>query len=228
MLKYNGLRRRPTYDELIYYLQYKQETIRYPNRVRFKPYALLEDMYDDARKQLRIEHQYFKSMFDKSMQTDPYMHDKSFQIDDGIDYDQFFSGKYKILDETVESYVIRQKKTQTKRFEPIIKQLQTELEQPYADTDDDFSFFGYPSLLHLLFGPNIDTGDQQDIEHETSHPTPEHTSPSSHQSTPLSQSSYSARDPTASSSCGRFAVPSIDPEVLNSLKSSLSPFYGFF
>ncbi len=48
MLKYNGLRKRPTYDELTDYLHNRQETIRYPRRHRFSPYALLEDTDHDA------------------------------------------------------------------------------------------------------------------------------------------------------------------------------------
>ena len=57
MLKYNGLRKRPTYEELIDYLHNRQETIRYPHRIRFSPYALLEDMDRDAirrRKNMNI------------------------------------------------------------------------------------------------------------------------------------------------------------------------------
>ena len=47
MLKYNGLRKRPTYEELIDYLHNRQETIIYPHRIRFSPYPLLEDMDRD-------------------------------------------------------------------------------------------------------------------------------------------------------------------------------------
>ena len=66
MLKYNGLRRRPTYDELIEYLHNGQETIRYPHRIRFSPYALLEDMDRDAIRRMKHEHLNNTELFDKA------------------------------------------------------------------------------------------------------------------------------------------------------------------
>ena len=161
MLKYNGLRRRPTYDELIDYLHNRQETIIYPHRIRFRPYALLEDMDRDAIRRMEYEHLNNKELLDKatqtdlqrkhkSIQTDPYMFDKSFQIDDGVDYDQYFNGNFKILPETVESYAKRQKKTQTKRFEPMIKQLQSRINQPY-NFDNDPPLPERQSLWNIWF-----------------------------------------------------------------------------
>ena len=105
MLKYNGLRKRPTYEELIDYLHNRQETIRYPHRIRFSPYALLEDMDRDAIRRMEYEHLNNKELLDKatqtdlqrkhkSIQTDPYMFDKSFQKDDGVDYDQYLNGNF--------------------------------------------------------------------------------------------------------------------------------------
>ena len=122
MLKYNGLRRRPTYDELIDYLHNRQETIRYPHRIRFSPYALLEDMDRDAIRRMKYEHLNNKELFDKATQTDPqikhksiqpdpYMSDKGFQIDDGVDYDQYLNGNVKILPETADSSKTSEKDT---------------------------------------------------------------------------------------------------------------------
>ena len=189
MLKYNGLRRRPTYDELIDYLHNRQETIRYPHRTKFNPDTILEDMGHDAI--IRMNYDRFnKTLFDKatqtdpnimhkSIQTDPYMFDKSFQIDDDIDYDKYLDGNYKILLETVESYSKRQKKTQTKRFEPIIKQLQSRLNQSY-DFDHDPPLPEQPSLWNILF--NWGEIPQDDAEEEPDHVS---ISTSSKQSTPI-------------------------------------------
>ena len=160
MIKYNGLRRRPTYDELIDYLHNRQETIIYPRRIRFSPYALLEDMDHDAIRRMKYEHLNNKELLDKatqtdlqrkhkSIQTDPYMFDKSFQIDDGVDYDQYLNGNFNILPETADSYPKRQKKTQTKRFEPMIKQLQSRINQPY-NFDNDHPLPEQPSLWNIF------------------------------------------------------------------------------
>lgn len=172
MQKYNGLRRRPTYDELIDYLHNRQETIRYPRRVKVNPYALLDDMTSEAVKRLIAERNVLQTkfdkmtqtdpntfdkaiqtdpyMFDKSIQTDPYMFDKSTQKDDDFDYDKYFSGEYLTLSETVESYARRHKKTQTKRFERIIEQVSDELYQ-IEEPDNYPVSFGRRSLWETLF-----------------------------------------------------------------------------
>ena len=235
MLKYNGLRRRPTYEELIDYLHNRQETIRYPRRIRFSPYALLEDMDRDAIRRMEYEHLNNKELLDKatqtdlqrkhkSIQTDPYMFDKSFQIDDGVDYDQYFNGNFKILPETVESYAKRQKKTQTKRFEPIIKQLQSRISRgPYFAYNPTLP--EQPSLWNTLF--NWGEIPQDDAEEE-----PDHVSipASSKQSTPIQLPPTPPSpdyDPTASSSREK-PKPLFDPELIANLQSKIIPYFDLF
>ena len=46
MLKYNGLRKRQTYDELVDYLLNKQDIIKYPSRIKLYPRSILDDLYD--------------------------------------------------------------------------------------------------------------------------------------------------------------------------------------
>jgi len=73
MLKYNGLRKRQTYDELIDYLLNKQETIKYPSRIKLHPRGILDDLYDiKASKILHKEDetQTELRMSDKAIQTD--------------------------------------------------------------------------------------------------------------------------------------------------------------
>ena len=72
MLKYNGLRKRPTYEELIDYLHNGQETIIYPRRIRLSPYVLLEDIDRDAIRRMKYEHLNNKELFDKATQRPPY------------------------------------------------------------------------------------------------------------------------------------------------------------
>ena len=71
MLNYTGLRKRPTFDNLIDYLEHHQEIIKYPNRISTKimnnnsfneEYEQLKDIKDDAIDKL------LKS--DKTTQTD--------------------------------------------------------------------------------------------------------------------------------------------------------------
>ena len=74
MLKYNGLRKRQTYDELIDYLLNKQETIKYPSRIKLYPRSVLDDLCDTkAFKILRKE--------DTETQTELIMSDKATQTD---------------------------------------------------------------------------------------------------------------------------------------------------
>jgi hypothetical protein len=74
MLKYNGLRKRQTYDELIDYLLNKQETIKYPSRIKLYPRSILDDLYDiKASKILHKEN--------KETQTEVLMSDKAIQTD---------------------------------------------------------------------------------------------------------------------------------------------------
>ena len=161
MHKYNGLRRRSTYDELIDYLHNRQEIIRYPRRVKVNPYALLDDMSSEAVKRLIAERNVLQTKFDKmtqtdpqtfdkAIQTDPYMFDKNTQKDDDVDYDKYFSGEFLILPETVESYARRHKKTQTKRFEKIVEQVSDELYQ-IEDPEIYPMSFGRRSLWETLF-----------------------------------------------------------------------------
>jgi hypothetical protein len=233
MLKYNGLRRRPTYDELIDYLHNRQETIRYPHRTKFNPDTILEDMGHDAI--IRMNYDRFnKALFDKatqtdptimhkSIQTDPYMFDKSFQIDDDIDYDKYLDGNYKILPETVESYSKRQKKTQTKRFEPIIKQLQSRLNQTF---DHEHELPAQPSLWNMLFNWGEIQQDNYDEE-------PDHVSipASSKQSSPVqllpTPQSSPEHDPTASSSRQK-PQPWLNRELVANVQHKLLPYFDMF
>lgn len=236
MLKYNGLRKRPTYDELIDYLHNRQETIIYPRRIRFSPYALLEDMDHDAIRRMKYEHLNNKELFDKAtqtdpqikhkaIQTDPYMFDKSFQIDDGVDYDQYLNGNFKILPETVDSYPKRQKKTQTKRYEPMIKQLQSRINQPY-NFDNDPLLLEPPSSWNTLFNwGEIPQDDAAEIPEHVSIPA------SSKKSSPVqfppSPPSPPDRDPLASSSREK-PKPWLNPELVANVKDKLLPYFDLF
>ncbi len=83
MFKYNGLRKRQTYDELIDYLIYKQETIKYPQRIKLYPRGILDDLDDvKAFQSLRKEDKETQTELRKSYkatQTD-FLH-KAIQVD---------------------------------------------------------------------------------------------------------------------------------------------------
>ena len=76
MLNYNGLRKRPTYDGLVDYLEHHQDIIKYPNRTATK--IMNDYIFDDfpedyqQRKSMR-----FMIPNDKSTQAD-------FPIDQGV------------------------------------------------------------------------------------------------------------------------------------------------
>ena len=82
MLKYNGLRQKRTYDELIDYLLNKQETIKYPSRIKLYPRSILDALYDiKASKKLHKENKETQTeviMSDKAMQT--YLSHKRVQV----------------------------------------------------------------------------------------------------------------------------------------------------
>lgn len=255
MFKYNGLRRRPTYNELIDYLHNRQETIKYPKRIKFNPHAMLEDIHNDYISNMNIDRKRLTSLIDrytqtdpimlnKPIQTDPYMFDKEVQVDDGENYDRFFNDQYRIIPETVENYSHHQKKTQTKRFEFILRQLQRELQESSLDDEVDYSYFGYPSLLHLLFGSSTDNENISE-DHNSQYHDNSSSASSSHAAQPSSHNSIPPltpptpplpppppppwnRYPIAGSSRQRADEPFIDSETLEKLKSSLYPYYGFF
>ena len=96
MLNYNGLRKRPTYDGLVDYLEHHQEIIKYPNRKATK--IMNANIFDDfpedyqQRKSMRfIIHNH------KSTQVD-------FPIDQGVNVN---------IDRTREEYIA---KLATKRW----------------------------------------------------------------------------------------------------------------
>ena len=76
MLNYNGLRKRPTYDGLVDYLEHNQEIIKYPNRTATK--IMIDNIFDDFPE----DYQQRKTMIliipnDKETQVD-------FPIDQGV------------------------------------------------------------------------------------------------------------------------------------------------
>ena len=88
MLNYNGLRKRPTYDGLVDYLEHHQEIIKYPNRKATK--IMNANLFDDFPE----DYQQRKSMRfiipnHKSTQVD-------FPIDQGVNVN---------IDRTREEYI---------------------------------------------------------------------------------------------------------------------------
>ena len=219
MINFYGLRRRQTYDEVIDYLHNRQDTLRFPKRIRFKTDRLLYDLaseslnrLDQERKQITKEDKGTQTepltvdrgmqtepyTTDRGMQTDPYMFDKSTQQDDGVNYDQYYDGSYIIIPETAERFNTLTIKTQTRRFRKVIKQVRQELrelqqiEYPEAEAEE-------LSLWNALFGWSPTQNNYEDDDPEpvpatpTPPPTPElilHYSPPSPELAPLPPPSY--------------------------------------
>jgi len=124
MFKYNGLRKRQTYDELIDYLIYKQETIKYPQRIKLYPRGILDDLDDvKAFKTLRKEDKETQTELrksDKATQTD-ILH-KAVQVDVEINPNEYHKRLRPYDGEEVINYrywfnwYIKDKATQTSKF----------------------------------------------------------------------------------------------------------------
>ena len=73
MLNYNGLRKRPTYDSLVDYLEHHQEIITYPNRKA--THIMNDNIFDDFTEEYDKQKQIGSMVItktDKSTQTDLY------------------------------------------------------------------------------------------------------------------------------------------------------------
>ena len=73
MLNYNGLRKRPTYDSLVDYLEHHQEIITYPNRnaTHIMNDNIFDDFTEEYDKQKKMRSMVINKT-DKSTQTDLY------------------------------------------------------------------------------------------------------------------------------------------------------------
>ena len=78
MFKYNGLRRRQTYDEIVDYLQHRQETIKYPQRIKLYPRGILDDLGDGS---MMIKTSRKPDEEDKETQTELRKSNKATQTD---------------------------------------------------------------------------------------------------------------------------------------------------
>ena len=76
MLNYNGLRKRPTYDGLVDYLEHHQEIITYPNRnaTHIMNDNIFDDFTEEYNKQKKMRSMVIINIIkaDKSTQTDLY------------------------------------------------------------------------------------------------------------------------------------------------------------
>ena len=124
MFKYNGLRRRQTYDEIINYLQHRQETIKYPQRIKLYPRSILDDLGDvKAFKTLHKEDKETQTelkMSDKATQTD--ISHKTVQVDIEVNPNEYHKRLRPYDGEEVINYrywfnwCIKDKATQTSKF----------------------------------------------------------------------------------------------------------------
>ncbi len=124
MFKYNGLRRRQTYDEIIDYLQHRRETIKYPQRIKLYPRGILDDLGDvKAFKTLHKEDKETQTelkMSDKATQTD--LSHKAVQVDVGVNPNEYHKRLRPYDGEEVINYrywfnwYIKDKATQTSKF----------------------------------------------------------------------------------------------------------------
>ena len=73
MLNYKGLRKRPSYDGIVDYLEHHQEIIKYPNRIATKIASdnLFNDEYDQLKQMRRLRLMNMHNA-DQSTQTDLY------------------------------------------------------------------------------------------------------------------------------------------------------------
>ena len=70
---FQGLRKRNNYDNIIHYLQYDQETIRYPDRTATNRLSELQDNFNDfynTEKDMKNQKFIKMLMLDKNTQTD--------------------------------------------------------------------------------------------------------------------------------------------------------------
>ncbi len=79
MYKYNGLRRRQSYDELVDYLLNRQETIKYPKRTELYPRGILDDFHDQSK--VLTEGIAVPDVEDKETQTEIRKIEKATQTD---------------------------------------------------------------------------------------------------------------------------------------------------
>jgi len=124
MFKYNGLRRRQTYDEIVDYLQHRQETIKYPQRIKLYPRGILDDLGDvKAFKTLHKEDKETQTelkMSDKATQTD--LSHKAVQVDIEVNPNEYHKRLRPYDGEEVINYrywlnlYIKDKATQTSKF----------------------------------------------------------------------------------------------------------------
>ena len=125
MYKYNGLRRRKTYDEIVDYLLHKQETIKYPERTKLYPRGVLDDLGDGSMTTIKTS-----AKPDKETQTELRMSDKAtqtslnkrIQVDVEINPNEYYKKLFAYPDEEVISHSywfkwrIKDKETQTSKL----------------------------------------------------------------------------------------------------------------
>ena len=196
-MRYSGLRRRATYDEIIHYLLYEQETISYPKRVKYKHEPLLEDMFGQDDDVTSLRRSYGINRADKATQTEP--NDKAVQVDDGEDYDKYFTRNYDIIDAEAVPFPNKQMRTQTIRFTlrklPPVRQ-----PTPSSSSGSDLSYQP-PMLAELLFGTFGGSSDPSSEQQESEQQQPP-SSPSPPSSPTMPSDPDSDNDPTAASSSG--------------------------
>ena len=72
MLNYKGLRKRPSYDGVIDYLEHHQEIIKYPNRIATKIANSFNDEYEQLKQMRRMRLMNMRNE-DKSTQRELYI-----------------------------------------------------------------------------------------------------------------------------------------------------------
>ena len=138
-MQYNGLRKKPTYESLIHYLQYEQPIIKFPNRKATQITNIL-----DSRQQIYQMNNVKINKFENIK----VMFDKTTQKDYALQNYDLFPEMYYVIDSEVKSFKNndqnkKDKMTQTVRY--ILKDTQT----PYSSLISPASDVYVPSATTI-------------------------------------------------------------------------------
>ena len=160
---YHGLKKRKTYDEIINYLLYDQEIIKYPDRSAKKRKEWTDqkfhdyNLYKEMRLQKELKNIQIKRLFsNKSTQT--YINHKATQDNIVVDENQPFKKLDFYTDEEVidRRYLlnrkIKDKETQTRRYQPnnIIYEYYDQIEDPQQPQANIFEIFANNIISPLI------------------------------------------------------------------------------